>query len=47
MNGGIEYAHSKMMTLKTQALELLNDVPDSEAKRSIMGLVEYTTLREK
>ncbi len=47
MNGGIEYAHSKMMTLKTQALELLTDIPDSEAKRSIIGLVEYTTLREK
>jgi octaprenyl-diphosphate synthase len=46
-NGGIEYAHGKMMELKTQALALLIDIPDSDAKRSIIGLVEYTTLREK
>jgi octaprenyl-diphosphate synthase len=46
-NGGIEYAHGKMMELKTQALALLTDIPDSDAKRSIIGLVEYTTLREK
>jgi hypothetical protein len=35
------------MELKTQALALLTDIPDSDAKRSIIGLVEYTTLREK
>ena len=46
-NGGIEYAHGKMMELKTQALALLTEIPDSDAKRSIIGLVEYTTLREK
>ena len=46
-NGGIEYAHGKMMELKSQALALLIDIPDSDAKRSIIGLVEYTTLREK
>ena len=46
-NGGIEYAHAKMMELKTKALALLTDIPDSEAKRSIIGLVEYTTFREK
>ena len=46
-HGGIEYAHAKMMELKTKALALLTDIPDSEAKRSIIGLVEYTTFREK
>ena len=46
-NGGIEYAHAKMMELKTKALALLTDIPDSEAKRSIIGLVEYTAFREK
>ncbi len=46
-NGGIEYAHGKMMELKSQALALLTEIPDSDAKRSIIGLVEYTTLREK
>ncbi|TXI85676.1 MAG: polyprenyl synthetase family protein [Crocinitomicaceae bacterium] len=45
--GGIEYAHKKMMELKEEAMNMLADIPDSEAKRSIIGLVEYTTLREK
>ncbi len=46
-HGGIVYAHKKMMELKNEALSMLADIPDSEAKRSIIGLVEYTTLREK
>ena len=46
-HGGITYAHKKMMELKDEALGMLADIPDSEAKRSIIGLVEYTTLREK
>jgi octaprenyl-diphosphate synthase len=46
-HGGIAYAHKKMMELKDDALNMLTDIPDSEAKRSIIGLVEYTTLREK
>lgn len=45
--GGIAYAHKKMMELKEEAMNMLTDIPDSEAKRSIIGLVEYTTLREK
>jgi octaprenyl-diphosphate synthase len=45
--GGIEYAHKRMIELKTQALELLTDIPDSPAKRSLVGLVEYTVNREK
>ncbi|MFN6013551.1 MAG: polyprenyl synthetase family protein [Flavobacteriales bacterium] len=46
-SGGIEYAHKKMMELKEEALALITDIPDSEAKRSIVALVEYTTQREK
>jgi len=46
-NGGIEYAHNKMMEIKEQALEKLHKIPDSSAKRSLIGLVEYTTLRTK
>jgi octaprenyl-diphosphate synthase len=46
-HGGIAYAHKKMMELKDEALNMLTDIPDSEAKRCIIGLVEYTTLREK
>ncbi|MCC6702164.1 MAG: polyprenyl synthetase family protein [Fluviicola sp.] len=45
--GGIEYAHKRMMELKTEALNLIKDVPDSPAKRSLVGLVEYTVAREK
>lgn len=45
--GGIEYAHKKMMELKDEALALIADVPDSDAKRSIVALVEYTSQREK
>jgi octaprenyl-diphosphate synthase len=45
--GGVAYAHQKMMTLKDDALSLIEDVPDSPAKSSLIGLVEYTTLRIK
>ena len=46
-NGGIDFAYKKMMEIKEEALELLNDLPDSPAKSSMIGLVEYTTNREK
>lgn len=45
--GGIEYAHAKMLEYKEKALKLLDDIPDSDAKRAIKGLVEYTTNRKK
>lgn len=43
--GGIEYAHMKMTEYKHKALELLKDIPESPAKKSLIGLVEYTTNR--
>jgi octaprenyl-diphosphate synthase len=46
-SGGIEYAHEKMIELKQKALGLLTEVPDSPEKQSLIGLVEYTTLRTK
>lgn len=46
-NGGIEYAHKKMLDFKEKALEILKNIPDSEAKEAILGLVEYTTTRTK
>jgi octaprenyl-diphosphate synthase len=46
-HGGIDYAHKKMMALKNEALSLLEEIEDSEAKQAIIGLVEYTTNREK
>lgn len=45
--GGIEYCHTRMMELTKQALDLLTDIPDSPAKQSLIGLVEYTVNREK
>ena len=45
--GGIEYAHNRMLELKTEALDLLTDIPDSESKRALIGLVEYTVTRDK
>lgn len=45
--GGIDYAHKRMMEIKEQALELLIDIPESDAKKSLIGLVNYTTLRTK
>lgn len=44
---GITYAHNKMLDYKAKALELLTDIPSSEAKKAILGLVEYTTNRKK
>lgn len=46
-NGGIEYAHSKMLEYKEMALDCLKNIDDSEAKRAIIALVEYTTTRTK
>lgn len=46
-NGGIEYAHERMMSLKDEALDLLKDIADSPAKDALIGLVEYTTTRKK
>ena len=46
-HGGIEYTHAKMLEYKGKALELLADIPNSEAKNAILGLVEYTTNRKK
>lgn len=45
--GGIQYAHQKMIGLKNEALQLLSNIPQSDAKKALEGLVEYTTLRTK
>ena len=46
-HGGIEYTYSKMIEYKEKALNLIKDLPNSEAKESIIELVEYTTTRKK
>lgn len=45
--GGVQYAYERMMELKDKALDLLKDIPPSPAKNALIGLVEYTTKREK
>ena len=46
-NGGIDYAHKRMMELTEEALKYLSNIPESPSKKAIIGLVEYTTQREK
>ncbi len=44
---GIEYAQTKMDQIKQQALALLNDFPESEAKKALIQLVDYIIERKK
>jgi octaprenyl-diphosphate synthase len=46
-SGGIRYANERMNQLKDEALLLLEGIPDSESKRALIGLVNYTIEREK
>jgi len=46
-NGGIEFAHKRMMEFKDEALALIASIPDNPSKLSLIGLVEYTVHREK
>lgn len=43
--GGIEYAKQKMASYRDEALQTLNQFPDSESKRALEELVRYTTDR--
>jgi|TARA_B110000305_G_scaffold177565_1_gene196587 octaprenyl-diphosphate synthase len=45
--GGIVYAYKKMNEYAQEALLILSELPDSEAKYSLQGLVKYTMNREK
>ncbi len=46
-NGGLEYAHNRMMEYTREALAILDDFEDSEAKDALIQLVKYTTERIK
>lgn len=46
-SGGIAYAESKMRNLGTEAKDLLHVFPESSAKSSLLGLVDYTMNRTK
>lgn len=45
--GGLEYARQRMLQLRTQALEMLDALPSTEAIESLRSLVVYTTERDK
>lgn len=45
--GGLEYAVKAMLDYKEQALEVLNDYPDSPYKDSLLLMVEYVIDRKK
>jgi octaprenyl-diphosphate synthase len=46
-SGGIQYAYKKMIEIQHQAIQILNDFEDNDAKRALLGLVEYTVTRDK
>lgn len=46
-SGGIEYARQKMLEYRDEALKILNNFEDSEAKTSLIALVNYTIERSK
>lgn len=43
---GFNYAIQKMEQFKTEALEILNEFPDSDCKNSLIKLVTFTTQRK-
>lgn len=45
--GGLDYAVSKMMQFKDEALDLLNNYPDSDYKAALMLMVNYVVDRKK
>ena len=46
-SGGIEYTQKKMMEFRDKAMIIINEFPDSEYRKSLVGLIDYTILREK
>jgi len=46
-NGGLDYAHDQMMSYTKEALDIIEDFEDSDAKTALISLVKYTTERTK
>lgn len=47
ISGGIEYAEKKMLEYRDKAIEILNCMPNNQARESLMQLVNYTVERSK
>ena len=45
--GGIEYSTNIMTEYAIKAKQWLNDVPPSDAKESLLAMVDYNTTRKK
>ncbi len=45
-SGGIDYARRKMMDYKNNAIKLLHDFPDNEARRALEEIIEFTISRK-
>ena len=45
--GGLDYTEQKMNEYKDKALELLDKIPENEAKKSLVELVNYVVTRKK
>jgi octaprenyl-diphosphate synthase len=46
-SGGLEYAKKRMLGLQQDAIALLTDFENNDAKKALLSLVEYTVVREK
>lgn len=46
-SGGIEYARNRMLEITKEAKDLLNQMPDNEARASLHQMVDYTIERKK
>ncbi len=46
-SGGMEYAENKMLEYRDKALKILNTFPDSQPKKSLEQLVNFTIERKK
>ncbi len=46
-NGGIDYAYQKMEEYKRKSIDILAEIPDTEAKKNLLTLVEFIVERNK
>jgi len=45
-SGGIDYAVKKMNDYKQEALQILNEFPDTDSKKALIDLVSFVTDRK-
>lgn len=45
-NGGIEYAYEKMTELRNQAVEIIEQLPNNEAREAFIAILDYIIARD-